>query len=239
MSLREMLLEVFAWIEAVEQDLGSGLSAGDRARVGSVDHWSPKDIICHVTAWRQVMLQSFQTRERISTARTAEELQPVNASLFEAYRNLPWPEVEEFARQARRGLRGLIAEAGEAELTAPGHFPWLEGQILWRRIVGDLVLHPLTHFAQLLSDLGRKQEALELQVEAASRLLALDPDPIWQGLTRYNLACAYALAGRKELAIADLRQALRLQPGLTEWSKADPDFESIRGDADFQAVYSD
>lgn len=238
MRVKGKLLEVFAWVEWLEEDLIGGLSAEERARRGSVDRWSPKDIISHVTAWRQNMLQMIQAREPESAARTLEEIQPANTFIYEAYRDLPWPEVESCTRQAREGMRALIADSGEKDLTDPKRFPWLDGQPLWRRIIGNLAVHPLTHYAQLLGDLGRKQESLELQVEAAGRMLSLDAEPVWQGVTRYNRACAYALAGLKEQAIADLRQALSLHPGLTEWSKEDPDFQSVRDDPAFQAVYA-
>jgi hypothetical protein len=34
-----------------------------------------------------------------------------------------------------------------------------------------------------------------------------------------------------------LREALKLNPGLTEWSKEDPDFEPIREEAVYKAIY--
>jgi hypothetical protein len=56
---------------------------------------------------------------------------------------------------------------------------------------------------------------------------------------RYNLACHYALSGQKERAISGLREALTLNPDLTEWSKQDPDFVPLRQEAGYQALYSE
>ncbi len=238
MKVKEKLLQVMDWIEAVENRLIESLSAEERARRGEVDHWSPKDILSHVVAWRQTMIQMFQAREPESVFRTMEEVQPANTFIFNAYRDLSWTELEAFARSTRDDLRRLVSVHSEKDLTDPKRFPWLEGQTLWRRIAGNLVVHPLTHYAQLLGEVGRKRESFELQIEGADQLLGLDDDPAWQGVTIYNRACAYALAGQKEPAIADLRRALELNPGLTEWSKEDPDFSSVRKDPAFQAVYA-
>jgi len=40
------------------------------------------------------------------------------------------------------------------------------------------------------------------------------------------------------LAIAQLGEALRLNPDLTEWSKQDPDFASIREEPAYRSLYS-
>ena len=53
----------------------------------------------------------------------------------------------------------------------------------------------------------------------------------------YNTACQHALSGQKATAIAELRQALKLNPGLTEWSKEDSDLVSLHEEADYQALY--
>ncbi len=238
MSMKQELLDVSGWAGVVERDLIAGLSDQVRGRRGSPQRWSAKDVIGHVTAWRQNMLQSFWAHEPPAGERTPEELQSTNAFIFEAYHDLSWAEIEGLARAAREAIHLLIADAGEQELIDPKRFPWLNGQTLWRRVIGNLVVHPMTHFAQLMTELGRKEDSCELQVQTADRLMKLDSDPAWQGETRYNLACAYALSGRKDQAIAGLRQALSLRPDLTDWSKQDPDFQSLRDDPDFQAVYT-
>jgi hypothetical protein len=73
--------------------------------------------------------------------------------------------------------------------------------------------------------------------EMTSQLTSLDDSPDWQGTIRYNNACSYSLLGDRETAIDELREALKLDPGLTEWSQQDPDFEPIRGEARYKALY--
>ena len=60
----------------------------------------------------------------------------------------------------------------------------------------------------------------------------------WQGLRRYNRACHYALVGGAAEALEKLGEALELNPGLTEWSREDPDLVSIREEPGYQALYA-
>jgi tetratricopeptide (TPR) repeat protein len=46
--------------------------------------------------------------------------------------------------------------------------------------------------------------------------------------TLYNLACAEALAGRADDALAHLRRALELKPEWAEMARMDDDFASVR-----------
>ena len=68
----------------------------------------------------------------------------------------------------------------------------------------------------------------ERAVEVASEGLPRHGDDA--GLL-YNIACWEALAGRREEALAHLRQAYELEPDkVREWARDDPDLESLRGD---------
>jgi tetratricopeptide (TPR) repeat protein len=85
---------------------------------------------------------------------------------------------------------------------------------------------------------GDKEYATELQEKTAKLLSELDESQSWQGTVRYNLACHYALAGETETAIEKLREALELNPELTEWSKEDADLASIREEPGYIALYT-
>jgi tetratricopeptide (TPR) repeat protein len=68
-------------------------------------------------------------------------------------------------------------------------------------------------------------------VEVASEGLARHPD---DPALLYNVACYEALAGRREDALAHLREAYDLAPDkVREWAKGDSDLDSIRADAPF------
>jgi tetratricopeptide (TPR) repeat protein len=52
----------------------------------------------------------------------------------------------------------------------------------------------------------------------------------------YNLACAKSLLGRKDEALAHLRQSIEANPELKKSAVEDPDFDSIRDDSEFSAI---
>lgn len=54
----------------------------------------------------------------------------------------------------------------------------------------------------------------------------------------YNLACAEALLGETEPAMAHLSEALGGNPAFRELAREDPDFESLRSDERFAALVS-
>lgn len=52
----------------------------------------------------------------------------------------------------------------------------------------------------------------------------------------YNLACAESLAGRKEAAIAHLRQAIERSERFREFAKTDSDLDPLRGEPAFEEL---
>jgi len=77
-----------------------------------------------------------------------------------------------------------------------------------------------------LLDQGRYDEALELFAEG------LREHPGNPSLL-YNLACAEARAGRRDDAIAHLREAIAAGERFAERARSDPDFDAIRDDPSF------
>jgi tetratricopeptide (TPR) repeat protein len=53
---------------------------------------------------------------------------------------------------------------------------------------------------------------------------------------RYNLACFACLAGERESALAELREAIRREPRFRETAREDEDFASLRGDREFEVA---
>jgi len=99
---------------------------------------------------------------------------------------------------------------------------------------------------------GRAGEAYE--VSAWEEVLALKPlaeagdpgaaaDAVAEILARhpgnasvlYDLACFEALAGRREPALAHLREAIERRAECREWAAEDPDLDSLRDDPGFPA----
>jgi tetratricopeptide (TPR) repeat protein len=85
-----------------------------------------------------------------------------------------------------------------------------------------------------LAFLGLKKFELALgDFEQATRI-----DPT-DGSARYNLACAFALLGKKTEAIASLSSAISIDSSLRQLAKSDKDFSSIRNESDFLQILED
>jgi tetratricopeptide (TPR) repeat protein len=76
----------------------------------------------------------------------------------------------------------------------------------------------------------------EQGADRAEELLANNPP--YSGLL-YNTACFESLAGRTELALTHLRQAVEMLPALAEMARDDDDFVSLRGEAAFAQIVGD
>ncbi len=80
--------------------------------------------------------------------------------------------------------------------------------------------------AKTVADAGDPGAAADLMQEA----LAEHPD---NAHVLYNTACFEALAGRRDDAIAHLREAVEREPKTREWAAKDSDFDTIRDDPEF------
>ena len=83
--------------------------------------------------------------------------------------------------------------------------------------------------AVALCRLGERDEGLEW----AQRARRIDPDD--SGIL-YNVACLFALEGRREEALGCLEEAFSGGFGNREWIAHDPDLDSLRGDPRFKAL---
>ncbi|MEW6567619.1 MAG: ClbS/DfsB family four-helix bundle protein [Chloroflexota bacterium] len=233
MQLKDRLLDLLRWADAREQAFAAGLSSDERQAVGSFEHWSAKDLIAHLAAWKQRLADQIAAVVAGEAPSSYEDIDHENAAIYREYHPLPWDEVMRRSRLAQQNLTSAAERFDERQLAEPLRSPWLRGQPLWRRIAGTGFIHPMVHWSQFLGESGKVDQALALSEQAAEQASPLSDTPEWQGLTLYNLACAYALAGAKNKAPARLKEALHLRPDLVEWSKQDPDLASIRDDPSF------
>lgn len=89
---------------------------------------------------------------------------------------------------------------------------------------------------QVLLALGwchKRTGHIDRAIEALETALAADND---EPLIRYNLACYHSVAGDKRRALTYLEQALALDPNYRLLVEHEPDFDSLRGDPEFQTI---
>ncbi len=239
MKLKSKLIELIEQASEEEQALFARLSEDERSVRGEPDRWSAKDTIAHLAAWKTRLAENLGAATRGKTPVRDEDYEAVNAKVFEENRDRSWSEILVEAAKASRQLVEHVEKTSEAELRGTETLPWQGERPLWRVIVGTGTIHPLAmHLGPLLVERGEKEYATQLQEAAAKLLSELDESQSWQGTVRYNLACHYALAGETETAIEKLREALELNPELTEWSKEDADLASIREEPGYKALYT-
>lgn len=210
----------------------------ERELPGTFERWSRKDVVAHIETWNSRLAENIRAGLRGETPRRYEDFNAENKNIYNANQGTPWQDTYEFAAQAHQNLITVVRELGSEGLERIDVLPWQEGQPIWRSIVGNGYNHALIHIGEHSRDRGDKAFYADTLEKMSLSTAGLDDSPIWQGNMLYNLACAHALSGQRQKALEELRQALRLNPRLSEWSRQDADLESLRGEPDYQALYS-
>ena len=220
-----------------EQQFVAGLTETEREAVGTLEKWTARDIIAHNSYWRmhhaENLLAVLQGKEPITT----EDFDHANADIFQQYRDQSWESVIALAIDSCKRMHEALMALGDEGLLRLDLLPWQEGRPIWRELVGNAYTHPIIHLSEWYIRKGEKTSAAELYREMTGLLADLDDSPDWLGTIRYNLACSYSLLGEAQQAIAALSEALKMNPALVEWSKQDPDFEPIRAESGYMALY--
>jgi len=109
---------------------------------------------------------------------------------------------------------------------------------LWRDVLNTGYTHPLMHIAEYYTTHAQNARAGHLWAEWVARVAPLDSSADWQGSVRYNAACGLALSGNAQQALSELREALRLRPSLTSWSRRDSDLSTLHALPGFRELYA-
>ena len=237
MERKMLLLDLLKQAHAMEMNFVDALSGQERARLGTLEDWSAKDVISHIAAWKASLADNLLAVSEGRSPARSEDLDRENAILFEEYRDKTWDEVLRMASGAFQRVVAQVEVLGEQELVSREEFPWQGERPLWRLIVGTGCIHPIAHVAEFHRNRGHREQAGRVIEEMARSMVGLDDGAVWQGEVKYNLACHYSLLGAAAEAIRELQESLVLNPGLIDWSKEDPDLDAIRGEPAYQAIY--
>jgi tetratricopeptide (TPR) repeat protein len=220
----------------VEKEFVATLSDEERNAEGTFESWSARDIIAHNAYWRKHHAEDVLAVLAGKTPTHIDDDQ-INDEVYLRYKDQSWEDIDTLVDAGMKRMGEAIASISEDDLQRHDFYPWEQGRALWREIVGNIYTHPVIHLSEWHIKRGNPARAAEMYQEMTGQLTSLDDSPDWQGTIRYNNACSFSLLGDKETAINELGEALKLNPGLTEWSRQDPDFEPIRGEAGYQALY--
>lgn len=237
MTLNDKLLYIIERGADAERTFIANLTDEQRSSVGTYEKWCAKDVLAHSTYWQD------QRSRRLVALASGDDLpalppsyEQANAECFEHYCNSSWDEVQVYTEQTHAKLVNAIRSLDEEVLAGPS--PDSEGRSLWEEIVGVGYTHPLLHMAEYYTEHGQQQKASQLWQEWGKLVAPLDDSSEWQGLVHYNMACSLALAGSRDQALSELRQALELRPNVKAWSKQDTDLNSLHSLPEYRDLYA-
>jgi len=115
-------------------------------------------------------------------------------------------------------------------------FPWYRARTTTEAVLGNSYTHPRAHMYAYLRENGDAAGATRLYEEAVAELRAASAPAIPLGAALYNLACARALDGNHEEALALLEETLKIRPDLRQNAGADEDFAGMRDDPRFKEL---
>lgn len=219
----------------VEKEFIATLSDEERNAEGTFEIWSVKDNIAHNAYWRKHHAEDVLAVLAGKTPTHMDE--QINHEVYSRYKDQSWEDVDTLVNAGMKCMGEAIASISEDDLQRDDFYPWEQGVPMWREILGNIYMHPIVHLAEWHIKRGNPARAAEMYQEMTRQVIRLDDSPAWQGTIRYNNACSFSLLGDRETAINELREALKLNPGLMEWSRQDTDFEPIRGEAGYKALY--
>jgi len=235
---KTVLLDLLKQAHEMEMNFVDALSDQERARIGTLEDWSARDVVCHNAAWKARLADNLLAVSEARSPTGTEDIDHENAIFFQEHHGKTWDEALRMAASAFQRVVAQVAALGEQELDSCEKFPWQRrDRPLWRLIVGNSYIHPIAHMAEFHRNRGNREQAGKMIGEMARSMAGLDSSRVWQGDVKYNLACHYSLLGAKAEAIRELLESLVLDPGLADWSKEDPDLDGIRGEPEYQAIY--
>jgi hypothetical protein len=236
---KKALLKLIERSREKTQGFWSTLSEDERAEVGTIDEWAPKDILGHITFWNEKWAIRLEAAAENQTPESFDDYEHMNREIFEKNANRSWDELLLYEAQTFDHVIAAVDNLPADKMSDPQAFEWTRGRPLWQDVAFTLYYHTLDHISGILYKRGETEAAAELHEEIAEEMITLDDVEKWRGQTLYNLACFYALHNQEARALELLAQAFTLNSDLTEWSEQDNDLDALRSLPEFKALYVD
>lgn len=236
MGKKEKVLDMLAYTRQEEQAFIDVLTEEERTFAGTLEHWSAKDLLAHLYAWKADYVRRLELVVQGKTPEPVGDIDEANAAIYNAHCDKTWDEARREWEQANADLVARAETFTEEELIDPQRFPGTNGQPLWRGFAGTGLVHTSLHFGEFYANRGDVERANTFQLTAVDLLLGLDDSENWRSVVLYNLACHYAITQQPDTAIPKLREAFALNAGLADYSKQDTDLKSLWELADYRTL---
>ena len=201
---------------------------------GEVTDWSFKDQMMHLAHWLDRFNRALASK---SSPAKYENLDIENARIWQLYHAKNWAWINTKLDQAYDGIHRLTRSLSEDELVMEDYI-MNSNRAPWIAILDSALSHPITHISAIYIERGSSEKSVAVMSTIYEDLLGIDPNPRWQGVVTYNLACLNALAGYQDQALALLHSALPHYPDLAEWAREDPDMKPLQTLPQFIALTS-
>jgi Protein of unknown function (DUF1706) len=233
------VLALLARGQADQDTLAVRLGPEERAARGQLHDWSPKDHVAHNNFWRQDAIWRLQAAlEGGSPPDTEDDVQAWNDRVFQEQRETPWEQLVGETERLRAETGALIQQLSPDDLSQRDRYPWQRGGSLETLILVNWYDHPAEHWADVYLSRHEIDHALELRQAVATTVRELFVhDPKMYSYMAYKLGGYCARNGRSEQAIGAIRDALTVNPSLSEWVRQDTDLHPLRALPEFQALY--
>lgn len=238
-SRKSKVIGLLEEARAEEHVFWERLSEAERAAEGTPDHWSARDVMAHITVWKDRLAARLEAAAQGLEPERSDDFEEANREIFEANRKRSWEDLLEYEEQVFTRLVASVGALTEEALNDPQRFDWTDGRPLWWGASFNGYFHPLDHLSKLHLEWGQIDLAQRLQERIAKAMGTLDASQSWQGTTLYNRACFYSLSDQPGPALEKLRRAFKLNPDLVAWSKEDSDLDPLRELPEFQALYQE
>jgi hypothetical protein len=237
MTFKDDLAELLIYLEGQMAGFADLLTPAERDRAGKEDDWSGKDNLAHSVVWADRRLAVLEKARKGEKTHHIDygDFDQANLEIFQEHKDKSWAEVLNMIRDSFGGITAYLEAVSEDYLHST-----LEGeeQTIWQSIANNYLMHPLIHLWDFLRNHSLQEKIQDIFGEDFfQKLRGLDTSNHWQGLVEYNLACLLALSGETERSLQGLKKALEINPGVKDWSRQDPDLESLRGRPEYQALY--
>lgn len=210
-----------AW--AAEHEIFDALDPATRDVPAADGGWSAKDLLAHLSAWRQRMsdVLAAQREGREVPPAPANTIDETNATFHAERAGWTWERVVADAETTAETLVAEVSAASDEVLADPKTVG---------SIMGDGPEHDLGHLAEVAAMAGKESQVLAL----ADISLAILDRGGWpsrsDAFARYNLACFHALGGNLDVARSLLRQALPEEDELRALAPKDDDLVALRAE---------
>jgi hypothetical protein len=223
---------------AGERSFIDGLPAESRQRHGTPEAWSALDLQGHITSWKHQTVLRLRDDPSAIMEESEDDTDQANAVFFDSFAGRSWDDILSQSDSTHAELIEGLQRLSDDELAQMDRFAWQEGQPLWRRLAGTLLIHPWMHMAEHALERGDEQAASAQADAMLEHFRQLSELASWRGILYYNASCLSARAGRSDRALDYLRTGLEHHPDLIGWSREDRDLESLRSDPRLEQLYA-